>query len=311
MMIARGILMRVRHVSAAFAIGAGLAGLAAAPAGKAPGPPALADVLRAGAAYVAEFERTCASIVADEHYIQTDKPPGQGLVRRDLQADVVLFTVGGVWHEFRDVFAVDGRAVHARGPQLLDLLQQPRTDALKDAARVADDSAHYDLGSITRAINLPMLALFTLRADAQQHFTFALQGEKIDRGTPVAVVQFRETGQARMIQTEDRAAAQGRVWLETASGRVRRTELAMHTGDATIQVTVAYGPLPGVSVWVPATLDEAYEVGARSSGRTNAQVLQSDGQYGSMQINGVPETLTGHKSYDRIRLGLVDTSRIR
>ena len=135
------------------AIVAGVAALTAVPVAQTRPPLVLDDVVRAGVAYVAAFERECASILAHEDYEQTDKPPGQALIRHRLQADVVLLTLGGTWLEFRDVFSVDGRAVHPRDTQLIAPFREGRGDAIKTGTRRSSASARRS--SPTRTTSRP------------------------------------------------------------------------------------------------------------------------------------------------------------
>ena len=63
------------------------------------------------------------------------------------------------WVSFRDVMTVDKRAVGDRQERLLQLLQSPASNALAQARRIAQESARFNLGRITRTMNVPDMAL--------------------------------------------------------------------------------------------------------------------------------------------------------
>ena len=63
------------------------------------------------------------------------------------------------WVTFRDVLTVDKRTVGDREERLLKLLQSPEPNALTQARKIAQESARFNLGRITRTMNVPDIAL--------------------------------------------------------------------------------------------------------------------------------------------------------
>src|SRR5947208_2240675 len=70
------------------------------------------------------------------------------------------------------------------------------------------------------------LALQFLSGANQARSTFKLDGVKNDKGTQVATVRFTEKPAAeRLVQSPENAPAIGRLWIDSASGTVRQTEI--------------------------------------------------------------------------------------
>jgi hypothetical protein len=97
------------------------------------------------------------------------------------------------WITFRDVLTVNKRPVRDREERLLKLLQSPEASALAQARRIAQESARFNLGQITRTMNVPDMALEylqprhgarirfeTLRDDTIDGRRYAMTGETVD-----------------------------------------------------------------------------------------------------------------------------------
>src|SRR3954454_2341507 len=100
-------------------------------------PLTLAVVLDRADAYVGEFHRQLAGVVAEEHYVQNAQMPAvrplklPTLEHRELNSDLLLVNVAGTttWLEFRDVFEVDGQPVRNRSDRLTRLFLSPSPTA--------------------------------------------------------------------------------------------------------------------------------------------------------------------------------------
>ncbi len=225
--------------------------------------PALPDLLAAAGTYIAEYEKAFESVVSEERYEQTAnaRAAGSGLRRRVMKSDVLTFNAGPLgWMAFRDVLEVDGVPVGDQPERLLKLVADPSRDAVEDAKRVTEESARYNIGSMTRTINVPTTALVFLRRENQARSAFELGGMKTVAGRQVAVLAFRETADDRMIRTIDNAAAAGRFWIEPASGRVVQTELTLASRMYAGKVVVEYADQPKIGLWVPVRMTEQYTV---------------------------------------------------
>lgn len=133
--------------------------------------------------YVVAYQHALTSLVADERYVQTLRRRRAGGQRRGLTSEVVMVRGGAQaeWVMFRDVFNVDGRLVRDRQQRLLGLLQTPAPDALAAARRIADESARFNLGRLTRTFNVPDMALSFLRPEHAPRIHYDdLRSESID-----------------------------------------------------------------------------------------------------------------------------------
>src|SRR4249919_2342377 len=202
-------------------------------------PPTLTDVLARVGDYVVRYENELSGIVAEEHYFQvgdiSDRPQ---LTRRELKSDLLLVRAEGLdgegFIQFRDVFEVDGDAVRDRSERLVKLFMNPTVASKNRASEIMRESSRYNIGSIDRNVNVPVLALSFMHPRYQPHFKFTMDaaGAGVPKGMPrasnfaiavdVRVLSFREVGSPPLIDSRDRrgaARSQGRVWVEPDTGR--------------------------------------------------------------------------------------------
>jgi hypothetical protein len=168
--------------------------------------------------YVREYERSFSAVVSREHYVQrVVSPDAPGA--RELRSEVALVAVGQAeWLMFRDVYEVDGRSVHDRQDRLEALFLKPTAELARHARRIADESARYNLGDVTRTLNTPTLPLAFLRLENQNRSTFQLGGRRTIDDVETQELRFQEVGMPRLILTSDNAAAAGSAWVAPASG---------------------------------------------------------------------------------------------
>ena len=224
-------------------------------------------LLRAGE-YIQAYEQDISAIVADEDYTQrVIIEPGAEI--RHLRSDILTIRDdANGWVGFRDVYEVDGHPVRDRTDRLARLFLEPHADSQSQAARIADESARFNLArQVSRTINIPLLALQFIRAQNQNRSTFSDAGTKNRGGSVLRIVAFKERAEPRMIRTDDGAGASGRLWIERVSGRIVETELVVTTrvkapGRPGVVVTavinVAYAEQPQMRLWLPVSMDETY-----------------------------------------------------
>lgn len=222
----------------------------------APRPPApLADLLDRASGYVRGFVVEFSTVVAEEKYVQDSHPApdaaGFGLTRSfsqaaprhiELRSDFLFVRTDprADWLTFRDVFAVDGREVRDRRARLAKLFEESAIDAVDQAARIAQESFRYNLGTGQRTIADPLLALTFLEPAFRTRFAFTLGAIDLARGRDVWIVKFEERSRPTIIRDIDNhdAPASGRLWIDGATGRVVQTELKLRSGD---RVMTAFG----------------------------------------------------------------------
>ena len=246
--------------------------VAAAPAAVVQEPPSLTVLLERASGYVSRYERDVSAIVSEEDYVQDARnlQPFSRTERR-LRSDLLVIADDDYgWVGFRDVFEVDGRPIHDRDERLSKLFLRPVTDAKHRAAQISRESARFNISvpeySFARTINYPFMALRFIRQGDQSRSRFKIDGTKIIDGVRTIGVAFDERARPRMITSSDGSPARGRFWIEPESGRILATELSHETTvpkpGLIASIKVSYAEDSKVHVWVPASMDEMYRIGA-------------------------------------------------
>jgi hypothetical protein len=240
--------------------------------------PTLDEVLARAAAYVVEFRRSLSGVVAEEQYVQDVRTPAgyarQGALQsthRELKSDLLMVKPAGAdrWMQFRDVFEVDGKPVRDRNERLIKLFLDPSASTKTQVDRIVEESTRYNLGSMARTINVPVLALVILDPDNQNRFTFKrtghggpLLGHGPDKMPEAAwIVEYRETQAQTIVRTTNGRdlPSRGRFWIEPGTGRVFRSELIAEDAIVRGVIDVTYQPAPDIGLLVPVEMRERYE----------------------------------------------------
>ncbi len=247
------------------------------------GPPASAQsaelraVLALTAQYIADYQTRLAGIVAEERYTQnvrsTGSLRGRGqlppVTRRTMRSDLLLVRPSGEgpWLPFRDVFEVDGKPLRDRDERLLKLFVDTKAAARAQAQSIAEEGARYNIGPVTRTINVPVLALGFFDRGNQAYARFI----RVSPGNPkrfsgvsvqgeVWAIEFREFGPNTLVRGEAGSdlPSRGRAWVERATGRILNTEHIAQDGRVTARIEVKYGSQEGLDLLVPIEMKESY-----------------------------------------------------
>ena len=230
-----------------------------------PRTPTVPELLAAAGKYLAEYDKKFSAVVSEEQYDQTVSQAGFRVPqRRTLKSDVVLMNAEAAgWVSLRDVYDVDGAPVRDHTDRILKLMTNPVPDAYAQALRLAQEGARFNLGAVSRTINVPSTALLFLRGDFQSRSTFSFEGLKTLDRIAVAELAFKEESKPRVIRNPADAAAEGHVWLEPDSGRIVQTELSLKfEKGSSAKITVRYANEPKINLWVPVRMDELYVIAA-------------------------------------------------
>jgi hypothetical protein len=263
------------------ATAAGVALLAVAQPGAQP--PPLKDVLARAADYVERFHRQLSQIVAEETYTQTVVNTSRfsntllAQPTQRLRSDLILVKPSAAdrFVELRDVFEVNGSPVRDREARLEKLLRDPAGGARID--EILQESARYNIGSIMRNINTPVMPLQFLDTSNQDRFQF----KHVDKPRPVFTdardrtadesgvfrvttemwtIEYRERGRNTIIRRPngDNLPVRGRFWIDPTSGAVLISEMIADGGGVIATVTVSYQSEPLMGFLVPIEMRESY-----------------------------------------------------
>jgi len=126
--------------------------------------PALTGALDKLAAYVSAYGEKAALIVAVEKYTQTvmfegAQTPAQP---RRLVAEFAIVKTGdgSGWVGFRDVVEVNGKPLSDRRDRLMSLFTSKANTDAGEVTRIANESARFNVGPVSRNFNVPTTAMF-------------------------------------------------------------------------------------------------------------------------------------------------------
>jgi hypothetical protein len=246
-------------------------------------PPSLRDVLNRAAQYTVDYGYALATVLAQENYSQRLQWPGNKeeaeLQRsRQLVSEIAFLRLADSteWLAFRNALSVDGAPIPDAAGRLDRLFRNPPDSLLAQARLIAGESARYNLGPITREINVPTTALHFVHPRHQAGSRFEKDGEEVVDGERAWIVRFRETGRGGLISRADgrKLAAEGRLWIGPADGRIVRSELLVKNfirapGGSRAEVAVTWQRDEALGLWLPYEMRERYEGGAYVGGRNS------------------------------------------
>ena len=247
--------------------------------------PSLPEVLSRAAAYVKRFHGQLSEIVSEETYSQLvyssarrNDPMVGNINRVTLKSDLMLIKPVNVdrYVEFRDVFEVDGEAVHDRQQRIEALWRTGSAESTARLGAILDESSRYNIGGIQRNINTPLMALMFLDSTYQPRFSFKLasKGRPVlgREHTPDESGVFRVSTEMWNIEFEEKRGetivkrpnganlrSRGRFWINPDTGAVLISELVIDGGGVIARVTVSYQSEPLMGFMVPVEMRESYE----------------------------------------------------
>lgn len=236
--------------------------------------------------YLRRYEKTMATVVLEEQYVQLLKRwglppktpdaerlawlPGDGMPeqrdvnvydRRQTRADLLLVQLpDSRWWAFRDIFELNGRQQGNREDRLRKLFLEGTEDSRRQLHRINQASADLNLGKFYREINLPTVGLMILQSAQQPRFEFRARGTDKVGDVSCQVVSFKETARPTLVRTFEQrdVPLSGNVCID-GDGVVWRTRIELE-GRFTARgaIEAIYGPHERVDVLVPATMWEWY-----------------------------------------------------
>lgn len=247
--------------------------------------PDLTEVLARAGRYVAAFERTLGTVIAEERYVQvvdTTKAMGgsnfgvgggPGVMEHDTKrakrttiSEFLMLRLSNtpeLWTGVRDVLQVDGKVVVGREGRLERLLRESPGDLGQQWLQLSAESARYNLGPLERDFNVPTFALVYLRDSIRERSRFEKTGEEGVSGTKGWKVGFFEERRPTLVLDRNRndVPLRGTFWIDPRDGRVLRTRI--EAGDrlsaARFRIEVVYSADARLGVLVPIEMTERYE----------------------------------------------------
>jgi hypothetical protein len=228
----------------------------------------VSDVLDHVSDYLTTFAQDYSRVIAEERYRQTLRPKRIGLMMeagatqtREIQSDIIAAPdTGHRWLSFRDVYSVDGKAVRNRDTRLQRLFEKPGANRFEDARRIADEGARFNLGSLSRNINLPSMPLTFGARENRSRSTFRITGRDTIDGVEVLMLRFQETARPTLVKSGPRdIPAQGTFWIEPLTGRVMKASAKFEAIDFTTEMTVTFGLIDKLQAQLPVGMTDVSE----------------------------------------------------
>jgi hypothetical protein len=192
--------------------------------------PSVNDLMAKVGTYAAGYGEKSSVFVAQETYTQQVTVEGAADIVRPIKL-VAEFAIvklqGGGWTGFRDVVEYNGQPVHDRKDRLMSLLTSDAA-TISEATRIANESARFNAGPISRNINTPTAALFFFMPQNLERFTFTKKGNKTIDGVKTIEIAYKETKMPTLITTRSgkNVPLDGSLWV-TEDGMVIRTRMHM------------------------------------------------------------------------------------
>lgn len=197
--------------------------------------------------------------------------------RRKLVSEFALVrnpaAIGG-WLGYRDVIEMDGKRV-STGRDRLQALFRSEVPDLQRARQITDESARYNIGPVSRTLNIPTATLFFFHPTNLPRFTFRRTGAERVADVDAIVIEFHEQRSPTMIMNASGrdVPGAGTLWVNPVDGAVVRIRLDLEGFDAAGSrgvIDVKYRKDPGLTMWVPASMSEQYSGGSIESATTVA-----------------------------------------
>ena len=235
------------------------------PAAAQPDPSLLARVQ----AFAERYQDEAPSLVAEERYVQnvTFTRGARTPQHREMTSELVMVRLPGSagWVMLRDVLVVDKRRLHDREERLLKLLQSPQADAFARATELARESARFNIGSVTRTVNVPDVAIQYLLPQHAARMQFDAPRSATIDGVDTTMFRFSEVRGPSIVRDPGGAdvLASGRVWADGA-GEIVRTELILRGRNSSGNNVVDFRVDPRLSLRVPVKMTERYVASGES-----------------------------------------------
>ena len=213
--------------------------------------------------YVAQFTRQFTLLVGDEDYYQTLRDETRERRNRHLESEVFFVGVhaGAGSLTVRSTSKVDGKRVTDSSDRIRRALRDQSAEGWRRLRLLADEGARYNLGSLERNFNDPVLALLFAGPDVQSRFSFRVAGTEQVTGESVTRLSFRERERPTLIRDgrSGRDLPTSGALSVAEDGTIWRTELQVETPSSTVAtIRVSYVRDERLGLLVPSVMNEDY-----------------------------------------------------
>jgi hypothetical protein len=223
-------------------------------------------IVAKASAYVAQYASALGGLVAEEDYTQQRSlgvPLTPQKQTRRLKSDFMLvkFTADEPWVPFRDVISVDDQPVGDREARLERLFLQPAAQARENASRITDEGARYNLGTLHRNVNVPVLGLEYLKPENAARCQFGKPHQETVDAVAAWRIDFTERGVPTVIRdgrNGGNVPAKGTFWIRSVDGALLRSVLRTTNGVTEFEIDVRYCQVPSIPVLVPCRMSDRY-----------------------------------------------------
>jgi hypothetical protein len=217
-------------------------------------------VLQKATEHRTRYQEALQFVIADEATVQeVVSLKGTRLARRETTAEFFLAYVAGDggWLAVRDMVTVDGKPVEDR-EDLRALLN--RGSIARIGRAVADRNSRYNIGTVARNFNDPMLALVILDSKHQSRFRFAREAVTQEGDTTLVTLSFEERDRPTLIRGSDGAPifTRGTLVLNAATGELHQSKIEMRDRRTSASLTTTFEFVEKLKLRLPAMMDESY-----------------------------------------------------
>ncbi len=232
-------------------------------------------VINKAVLYLKDYKEALQFVLADEVIIQdVFNARARRSAHRETSGEYFLTDLAteGGWVGVRDIAVVDGVRVENRD-NLRELLTQ--SSFARIGRLLADRNARYNIGSVSRNVNDPMLALVILDDKHRGRFKFERRRVEPTPTGPLVTVNFTERDEPTLVRGADgsRIYAKGELLIDAATGRLVRTMITLKDKATTGTLTTVFAQNDKLRLWLPASFDERYD--HEIEGQTELVVVKS------------------------------------
>ena len=194
--------------------------------------PSLQPVLDKMAQYVATYGEKASLFVGVEKYTQNVTFAGQNApaVPQKLVAEFAIVKAPGDigWVGYRDVVEYNGDKVSDRRDRLVSILTDMSADSTM-VTKLANESARYNIGPISRNFNTPTSTLFFFYPANLPKFLFTKKGTKKIADVETWELNFKETQTPTIVRTRSgkMVPLEGTLWISPADGAILKSRLTL------------------------------------------------------------------------------------